>query len=99
MGAIALVGVEGPPVIPTGAREFASQHGGLGHRQPGALARQQRDTRGRVTDERRSAPRPAIQADMADDIEVQIIDTVERGQDVRAFPAPVTELAALHGVL
>ena len=93
-----LVGVEGPPVIATSANEFAGQHVGLGHRQPGTLARQQRDTGGRVADARRSAPRPPIQPDLADNIEVKIIDTVERGQDLRAFPARVTELAAQQGL-
>ena len=93
-----LVGVEGPPVIATGASEFAGQHVGLGHRQTGALAGHQGDTGRRVADECRSAPRPAIQADLADDIEVQIIHTVERGQDLRAFPARVTELVAQQGL-
>ncbi len=72
--------------------EFARQHVGLGHRQTGALAGEQRDARGRVAHERNPAPRPAIQPDLADDIEIQIIDIVEGGEDLRAFPAHVGEV-------
>ena len=72
-----------------GGVQFAGQYVGFGHRQPRPFACQERDTRAGIADQGRATRRPMRHADLADPVEIDSVDLIQRRQNLGGFPADI----------
>src|SRR5581483_8554164 len=87
-----LVRVERAAVVAVGTLQLTRQHVCLGKSRTGALAAEQRNAARRIADQHDPPVRPPLHLDLADDVEVQVVNLVQPSQDRRTLPAGVAKL-------
>src|SRR6185312_9058030 len=78
-------------VIASAAMKRAGQDVRLGHRQPGSFAGQKRNGGRGIADERRPALHPTAHANLADTIEIDVVNVFHRRENLRTLPSDIGE--------